>query len=247
MKRVGVFGGTGFLGIRICETLARQGYEIHALVRPTSDLGPVASFVSRTIKGNLLDAGDIPAICDTLAGADIGRIISCVGSVDYHQPYETARRLNVTTTENLLQIARRLHEAGRLTRLVFVGSVASRGFLNAEPGPGELISEVTDYYKGGLSIYCDVKREAEDRVNAAFRDHGLPAVIAAPGSLMGRPIGGTTTTGVGLVRKIMSGLPVLRGGMSFSSVDRVAAGYPWPRWKGDGPEKPTSWAEKTSP
>jgi dihydroflavonol-4-reductase len=49
-------------------------------------------------------------------------------------------------------------------------------------------------------------------------------VIVEPGSIIGKPIGNTTTTNIGLIKKIVKGFPVLNGGASYTSLYRLVDG-----------------------
>ena len=82
----------------------------------------------------------------------------------------------------------------------------------------------TDYYKTGISVYCDVKKKARDIYINSININKLKAVIVSPGSLTGKPIGNKTTTSVGLIRKILKGFPVLKGGASYVSTSKIAQG-----------------------
>jgi len=208
-----VLGATGYLGTRVCEELARSGYKIVAQVRETSDRSIIGDYNPEYILGDLLEFDGQQAIQKRLEQGDIGGIISCVGEVDYSKTYEELRSTNVDTAESLVQI---IKDSGQKVKLVYVGSVASRGFFQ-EPGR---FDESVDNYEEGFSSYSDVKHEAEQII----RQSGVEAVIVQPGSLVGAGPGDTTTTNIDLIRKIVSGLPVLSGGASYTSVHQVAQG-----------------------
>ncbi|MCU0848583.1 MAG: NAD-dependent epimerase/dehydratase family protein [Spirochaetes bacterium] len=223
-KKVFVAGANGFIGARVCAGLAAGGYDVSALVLPGSDKGVISGLVRGFIEGDLLDPGGVSRIGRALTGDGTGLLISLAGSVDYHHDYETSKRFNVDTARGFMDIAVLLKKEGILKKTVFCGSVSSRGFFEREPEAGTLIDEGTDLYKKGLSVYCDVKREAEDLVMEACSNKGVPAVIVEPGSLVGGIKGRATTTNVKLIANIMKGLPVLSGGASYASAGTVAGG-----------------------
>lgn len=221
-RNVYIIGGTGFLGARVCRELHAAGYRVHAVIRETSDTSAIDEWVTRFM---VCDMGD-PAAAERLAGDMRGKGIGMVflaGSVNYRHDYRRSRESNVATTEQIVRLSLMLQEKKILGRLVYTGSIASRGF----PGPGEgrpLLSESADYYRPGVSVYCDVKHEAEAMVRRAMKERGLNGVIVEPGSLVGPSMGGRGTTNISLIKKILRGFPVLSGGASYTSADRAAAG-----------------------
>lgn len=223
-EKVFVAGAAGFIGIRVCRRLQERGYRVYALLRPEEGHDIISEYIAGTVTGDLLSRDDCGKIESYLLQEKIPFIVSLVGGVDYHQDYETSRRINVETTENIAAIARKVSSEGILQKMVFGGSVASRGFYSGREKPVPLISEETDVWIKGKAVYGDVKREAEEIIRQAFRNYGLPAVIVQPGSLVGPEAGSTTTTTVGLARRSLKGIPVLSGGASYTSVESVAAG-----------------------
>lgn len=220
-QKVFVAGSAGFIGQRVCRILAERGHHVHALIYSDIEWERVERFAVKCVKGDLLLYSDIDSIQRYLRMEKIPWVVSLVGSVDYRQEYEASRRLNVDTAKAIVDICRPLYKTGILKKLVFGGSVASRGFLDEMPVESESINEDRSYYRRGESVYCDVKHEAEELV----RQSGLPFVILEPGSLVGSEMRGTTTTNISLMRKIVRGLPVLSGGASYTSAERVAQGF----------------------
>jgi dihydroflavonol-4-reductase len=226
-KSVFVAGASGFIGIRICNELLRKGYEVHAhgLVKPGTPEPSIKQSVKSFISGDLLNVKDCDKVNKYLIKHSISHIIYAAGSVNYHMDYKTSKMYNVDTVKNFLEIAEKIHAKKQLKKIVFLGSVSSRGFLQHCDRSPKLIDELSDYHIKGLSVYCDVKRESEELVRESVRRTGLPAVIVEPGSLVGEEIDGMTTTNVKTIGMIIHGLPfVLCGGLSYTSVGRVAEG-----------------------
>jgi dihydroflavonol-4-reductase len=220
-QKVFVAGAAGFIGQRVCRILSERGHQVHALIYSDIEWERVERHAVKCVKGDLLLFSDIDSVQRYLRMEKIPWVVSLVGSVDYRQEYENARRANVDTAKAMVDICRPLYKSGILKKLVFGGSVASRGFLDEPPVESESINEDRSYYSRGVSVYCDVKHEAEELV----RQSGLPFVILEPGSLVGREMKGTTTTNIGLMRKILRGVPVLPGGASYTSAECVAEGF----------------------
>lgn len=225
-KSVLVAGASGFIGIRVCNELIRKGYEVHghAFVKAGAPGSLIKKSVNYFLNGDLLNPKDCTNVYKHLAKHSIDRIIFAAGLVNYHMDYETSKLYNVDIVKNFLEIAERMHAKKKLKKIVFLGSVASRGFLLPDARFPKLIDETSDYYTRGVSVYCDVKRGMEDLIRNSVKRCGIPAVIVEPGSLVGEETDGMTTTNVGLIRRIMRGIPVLGGGASYTSVARVAEG-----------------------
>ena len=60
--------------------------------------------------------------------------------------------------------------------------------------------------------------------STAITKDTLNALIVAPGSIVGKGIGDKSTTSIGLIQKIIKGFPMLKGGVSFTSLHRVTEG-----------------------
>jgi dihydroflavonol-4-reductase len=224
MKRnILIAGASGFLGSRVAAILKKQGCHITAFARNISEAEHIAPSVDRFIRGDLSLESSIDSLVEE-TGTGIHEALFLAGSVDYHQEYESAYAGNVKTAENFTRMLGQLNRKSVIRRYLFVGSVASHGFLPHEPSEDEYIKEETDYYREGLSIYADIKREAVTRVTELSGELSLNPVILEPGSLVGRGKGNRSTTNTGLMRKILKGMPVLSGGASYTSAERAAEG-----------------------
>jgi dihydroflavonol-4-reductase len=225
-ESVFVAGASGFIGIRVCNELIRKGYEVHAhaYLKAGAPEPQLMKSVKHFLNGDLLNAKDCTKVYNHLVKHSIDRIIFAAGAVNYRMDYQTSKRYNVDIAKNFLDIAEMLYAKKQLKKMVFLGSVSSRGFLPPGSRSPMLIDESSDNYVRGISVYCDVKREMEDLIREYVKRTGIPALIVEPGSLVGEEIDGMTTTNVGLIRKIIHGSPVLGGGASYTSAARVAEG-----------------------
>jgi len=223
-QKVMVAGATGYIGVRVCQILYQKGYELIALVRPQSDKSSIEKWINKYIEGELHKKEDITDIIKSAQKENISYFIACVGAVNYHHHYELSKTINVETAKNIIDITFSLQKSDSFEKLVFIGSIASRGFLSIHPNPDEYIDESRDYYVKNQSVYSDVKKEAKTVVQTAIRNQNLKALIIEPGSLVGKAVGNKTTTSIGLINKVINGFPVLGGGASFISVYKVAEG-----------------------
>lgn len=220
MDNILVIGATGFLGSRICKRLFFSGYNVYAGIRRDSSIDHIRDWIVHALEINL----HIPpeeAVIQELVEKNITHIIFAAGGVNYKSSYKAAYHQNVIPCENSISLALELQKRGYLKKAVFIGSVASRGFSSET---NTMINENTDLLEKGKSVYCDIKRECEDTLRLALSRDGLKGIIVEPGSLVGTPLGGKTTTTVGLIKKILKKLPVLKGGASYTSLEQTAEG-----------------------
>ncbi len=222
-KNVIIAGASGFIGSRVTALLKKKGYGITVLVRDLTQAQHIAPYVDRFIEADLSRGAGINPLPDD-SGWEFSGALFLAGSVDYNQDYERAYSSNVKTAENFTRIIGGQRGKKSVNRYLFVGSVASHGFLSHEPSPDEFINEDTDYYRKGLSVYSDIKREAVNRVLDLSGELSLNPMVVEPGSLVGTMRGKRSTTNTGLMNKILKGMPVLSGGASYTSVERVSRG-----------------------
>lgn len=221
--RVYLFGGSGYIGSRVLKLLHEKGYHTTAVIRKTSDTAHIREYVSEFIECTFEDPASISEVFNKKTGQGV-RAVFAAGIVDYSLGYEESVSSNVSIVLNLIGAMETLSGKGRLDRLVFIGSAASRGFLRTMPDSSSHITENKNYHVKGLSVYSDVKHEAGEAVRKAMREKGLRAVIIEPGSLVGPGNGSKGTTNTRLIKKILAGFPVLSGGMSYTSIHRAAEG-----------------------
>jgi nucleoside-diphosphate-sugar epimerase len=165
-----VTGGSGFLGSHIAELLSKQGRDVVALVRKTSN-----SQFLRTLKNVKLAYGAVEDLASVDAAMEgVGAVIHAAGLVKAQGPSEF-ERINVGGTMNLLSAAKKRGPA--LKRFVFVSSLAAMGpsddgkpiLRHCDPRP------VTHYGRSKL--------KAEQAVLAA-KDH-LPVTVIRPPFIYG--------------------------------------------------------------
>ena len=115
--RVLLTGASGFVGSHVARLLVREGCEVHALVRPSTNLARVADLGSRLqfVTGDVCDAATLDAIAE--------REPECCLHVGwYAKPGAYLRASeNVDLMAGTLKLAMRLGEAG-CTRFVGVGT-----------------------------------------------------------------------------------------------------------------------------
>jgi nucleoside-diphosphate-sugar epimerase len=168
--KVLVTGGSGFLGSHIVEQLSREGHDVRALVRKSSNRKFLES-LSRVefAYGSVEDADKV---AEAVKGVDA--IIHSAGLVKARSP-EEFRQTNVVGTQNLIGAAKK-HAPG-LKRFVLVSSLAAVG-----PSPDGKPVDV-ERATGPVTHYGRSKRDAERVTLDAKND--LPVVILRPAAIYG--------------------------------------------------------------
>ncbi len=167
--RAFITGATGFLGGALASALAREGAEVHALVRPKADRSGLNGTCIHWHEGDI-------SLSDTLKGlAGADWIIHAAGRLGEPGIAEKIyHRLHVDGTRNVLQAARAMKNPPRVLY------VSSPGVLG--PIAGELAAENAPL---APSNPYERSKAAAERVAREFALEGLPVVIARPEFIYG--------------------------------------------------------------
>ena len=175
-KKVLVTGGTGFIGSRlVCRLAKDDSYEVHALVRKSSDLTSLKECIDRIT----LEEGDITH-ADTLNGLfdGVDEVFHCAGLTYMgHRKNPMLEKINIDGTTNVLEAARK---AG-IRRVVHVSSITAVG-IGSEKKPLDEQSQ-WNFDRIGLE-YARTKHVAEQIVAEKVRK-GLDCVIVVPAFVFG--------------------------------------------------------------
>jgi uncharacterized protein YbjT (DUF2867 family) len=154
--RIGITGGTGFVGGHLATALSRGGHEVVLTARGV-DQRPWASEVQSLPNVSLLQAGldDVAALQDAFAGCDA--VAHCAG-INREVEDATYQAVHVEGTANVVRAA----ELAGVKRLTIVS------FLRARPNSG--------------SSYHESKWAAEELV----RSSNLDWTVLKPGMMYGR-------------------------------------------------------------
>lgn len=168
--RILLTGASGFLGSHIAEQLDKQGAEVRALVRPTSDTRFLEALERVTlVMGTMSDRDSLLAATEGVDG-----IIHAAGLVKAKEPADFYAT-NEQGTVNLLDAAK--HNASDIERFVLVSSLTVMGpsqdgrpiQADASPNP------VTHYGRSKLAAERAARAEA----------HSLPVTIIRPPMIYG--------------------------------------------------------------
>lgn len=165
-KRALITGATGFVGSHLVERLADEGWQMRALVRPTSDTSTLERFGVERVVGDL---GDREAIRSACAGVDV---VYHLAALTWALDEASFVRANVEGTRN---VADGLLRAGpRPQRLVYLSSYAACG-----PARPERPRRLKDP-PAPIGLYGRTKLEGEEIVRSLEQQGVQVVVLRAP-------------------------------------------------------------------
>jgi dihydroflavonol-4-reductase len=211
--KVFVTGGTGFVGANLIRLLMRQGFQVKALVRPSSVLENLDGLDLEIVQGDLNDSN----IWTAMKGCSALFHVAAHYSL-WHSDRDQLYRNNVLGTRAILQAAKRAD----VGRIVYTSSVAAIGAGHH----GEVLDEthqtpidllIGDYKKSKFLAEQEAKKAA---------DAGQDIVIVNPTSPVGAWDRKPTPTGDIILRFLRRQMPFyLNTGLNFIDVEDVAWGH----------------------
>jgi len=164
-------GATGFLGHNLVPRLVEAGYQLRALVRPTSDVKFLKQWqVELAYADDISDESAVKAACQ---GCD--QVIHAAGQFRFWGRDEDFWQTNVLGTTAVIEAAL----AAQVKRFVHISTIVVVG----QTQTGSTIDETAVCHP--QEPYQQTKYEAEQRVLTAHREQDLPAVILRPGAFYG--------------------------------------------------------------
>ena len=157
MKKVIIFGGSGFLGSYIADELSRRNYDVTiADLVPSKYLRANQKFITSNIS-------DIQSIKEVIKGSNIVYNFAAIADLDdaINRPLE-AMNINVMGNLNILEACR---DVGTIERFIY----ASSAYALSEEG----------------SFYGITKQTSEKLTNEYYKRYGLKYTIIRYGSLYG--------------------------------------------------------------
>jgi len=157
MKKVIIFGGSGFLGSYIADELSRRNYDVTiADLVPSKYLRANQKFITSNIS-------DIQSIKEVIKGSNIVYNFAAIADLDdaINRPLE-AMNINVMGNLNILEACR---DVGTIDRFIY----ASSAYALSEEG----------------SFYGITKQTSEKITNEYYKRYGLKYTIIRYGSLYG--------------------------------------------------------------
>ena len=165
-----VTGATGFVGSHIAERLIKEGEEVVALVRKTSNTKFLSSIGVKFAYGDINDPESLKKV---MQGIDI--VYHSAALADEWISQKDAYRVNVEGTRNLLDAAKE----AKVKRFVFISSLAVLGMRDHHGTPAD-----APYHKTGDN-YIDTKIDSERLVMDYYKKYGLPVTVVRPGFVFG--------------------------------------------------------------
>ena len=168
-----VTGASGFTGSHLVKALERQGHQVVALVRKTSDLSRLSGSQAQLVYGDITDRR---ALESAMSGVEwLFHVAAYVelGIVDAAK----MQQINVEGTRAVLETAA---QNPNLTKLVYCSTIGVYGDTR-----GQVIDEQFQRQQVGFSsAYDSTKYEAQQLVDQ-FVAQGLPAVSLMPSGIFG--------------------------------------------------------------
>ncbi len=207
-----VTGGTGLLGSHVLYELARQGREVRAIKRKSSDTGMVRKVFSyysedpdRLFKNiNWFDADlmDFGAISDALDG--INEVYHAGAVVSYYpRDYEAMLKVNIDGTANLVNLSL---DKG-VGKFCHVSSIAAIGCgLD-----GNLTNEEDYFVTSRKNTFYSICKYGGEREVWRGMEEGLNAVIVNPSFILGP---GFWDANSGLFRLVWEGMKYYTDGVN---------------------------------
>lgn len=195
-QRIFLTGGTGYIGLALARRLVRDGHEVRALVRTTSNVKPLRELGAATFTGDLADR---PSMREGMSGADW--VIHAAADLDLTGPPERMRQANVQGSENVASLAYKLG-VGRFL------SVSSMAFFGGSPADGSTVDE-TAPLQPFPTLYSATKHSGE-RAIQDWAKKGLRVNTVYPSLVYGPP--GRKEGANAILRGVLKGrYPVLVG------------------------------------
>jgi dihydroflavonol-4-reductase len=209
-----VTGATGFVGAAVARALLQAGWQVAALVRPTSDLRNLQRLGADLVTGDLKERASLDR---ALSGCEALFHVAADYRLGARHPEELYRN-NVEGTRNILNAAR----AARISRVVYTSSVACVG-IPADGSPGRedtpvAVADMIGHYKRSKFLAEEVARDAAR--------NGISVVIVNPSTPVGPGDVKPTPTGQMVMDAAAGRMPAyVDTGLNIVHVDDVAAGH----------------------
>lgn len=209
--KVLVTGASGFVGSYLCRYLVKQGFEVRALKRATSNLSLLGNAVDKVewVEGDVLE---VDSLNDAMKGVD--KVYHSAAVVSYNKKSEKALyKVNVEGTANVVNLCL----DNNVSKLLHVSSVAALG----KAKPNTLLTEEEVWEDSSTnSPYGFSKYLAEMEVWRGMAE-GLSAVIINPSFVLGA--GKWSDSSVKVFQRIYEGLSFYpKGSNGYVDVRDVA-------------------------
>jgi dihydroflavonol-4-reductase len=205
-----IIGASGHLGAHLSRALLSRGYDVRALVRPSSHVFGLSGLDIEIVTGDVLDRESLRKAMQSC---------TCL----FHLAAPTG--LDPNAGEIILEGTKAvLEEAGaapKIERVVLTSSTVTIGYSDA---PVDLNENTSQY--SNVTAYHSGKWQAESYAMDFFRKGYLPVIIVNPAAIVGSLDYRVTPSTAPIQRCLDGGLAVaFNGGLTVVHVADVAAGH----------------------
>ncbi len=169
MSRVLVTGATGFTGKALCERLVKDGEEVVAFVRASSDTSRLQEIGVQTVQADITSAADVDK---NFTDFDLVYHIAAAYRTE-HSTEDMFTLVNVEATRNLLEAAKK----NGIKRFVHCSTVGVQGEIDDPPADEEYRFKPGDHYQ-------ESKKEGELLALKYFAE-GVPGTVFRPVGIYG--------------------------------------------------------------
>lgn len=169
MEKVLVTGGNGFIGSNLCKRLIREGYDVHVLVRTTSDLSFLNEVPVKLFYGDITQP---ETLTEPLKG--VQKVFHVAGLAADWGPYHLFEKINFHGTQH---VARAAAKEG-VERFIYTSTVAFHGF-------GKTNMTETSPVAPNLIPYARTKWLAEKWLWEFAKESQLKISAVRPGNVYG--------------------------------------------------------------
>lgn len=173
-RRVLVTGASGHIGSHVVRALEREGREVRALVRPTSDLRGLQGAKAEVVKGDVLD---VATLRDAVQGCDVVYHAAALYCTDPKRADDILR----TAVEGTRNLYAAMGDAGGVARVVYTSSVAAIGH-NYDPSR---VLDESSWNDAPMDAYCQAKTDSERLAWDLARETSIPTVVVNPATVLG--------------------------------------------------------------
>ena len=220
-----VTGATGFIGSSIVRELLKDGIEVKALVRESSNLRNLEGLDIEKVYGDIRDKESVKSAlegCDTLYQA-------AALYADWVPDQKAFDEININGTRSSLEAAL---EKG-IEKVVYTSSTAAIGYGDID----KPANEETEFNGLISNSYVRTKRLGELEA-LKFSEKGLPVVIVNPAVVLGLGDIKPTPSGMYIVNIMNRKMPgYINAGINIVDVEDVARGHVLAAKKGETGER----------
>ncbi len=169
MEKVLVTGANGFIGSNLCGRLLAEGFEVHVLVRKSSDLQFIDGLPLKLFYGDI-------TLPETLKQAMEGvrKVFHVAGLAADYGPFSLFYKINFQGTKNVAMVA----EKAGIERFIYVSTVAFHGF-------GKQKVKEDDPPAKNLIPYAQTKLLAEQWLWDFAKSSPMEITAVRPGNVFG--------------------------------------------------------------